>query len=90
MARTLWNSQFGQQQAVTQEKQGDRYNLRGRVEIHVRDLEIPPNTKILNNPDAVVVRIEKPGSDEILAAGEEGTAQPEVIGRKAAEDEEAE
>lgn len=58
--------------------------------IHVRDLEIPPNTKILNNPDAVVVRVEKPGSDEVLAAGEEGTAQPEVIGRKAAEDEEAE
>lgn len=58
--------------------------------IHVRDLEVPPNTRILNNPDAVVVRIEKPGAEIVPGEGEEGTAQPEVIGRKAAEDEESE
>lgn len=60
--------------------------------LHVRELEIPPNTRILNNPDAVVVRVAQPGAEVDLAAaavGEEGAAQPEVIGRKPAEDEEA-
>ena len=60
--------------------------------LHVRDLEVPPNTKILNNPDAVVVRVAQPGAELDLttgAAGEEGPAQPEVIGRKPAEGEEA-
>ena len=59
--------------------------------LHVRDLEIPPNTAILNNPDAVVVRVAQPGAEpEAVAAPltEEGPAQPEVIGRKAAETEE--
>ena len=57
--------------------------------IHVRELEVPPNTKILNNPDAVVVQVDKPGEEEIAPAGE-GGAQPEVIGRKAADEDEAE
>ena len=51
--------------------------------IHVRELEVPPNTKILNNPDAVVVRVAQPGAESDAAAGgEEGPAQPEVIGKK--------
>jgi large subunit ribosomal protein L25 len=55
--------------------------------LYVRDLEIPPNTRILNNPDAVVVRVAQPGAEVEAAAvpGAEGPAQPEVIGRKAAE-----
>ena len=57
--------------------------------IHVRELEIPPNTKILNNADAVVVRVAQPGSDTDAAGGEEGSAQPEVIGKKPADGEEA-
>jgi large subunit ribosomal protein L25 len=58
--------------------------------IHVRDLEVPPNTKIMNNPDAVVVRVAQPGAEleATAAVGEEGAAQPEVIGRKVAEGEE--
>lgn len=58
--------------------------------IHVRDLEVPPNTKIMNNPDAVVVRVAQPGAELEAGAvpGEEGPAQPEVIGRKVAEGEE--
>jgi|SRR5436190_4770479 len=58
--------------------------------IHVRDLEVPPNTKIMNNPDAVVVRVAQPGAEleAGAVAGEEGPAQPEVIGRKVAEGEE--
>jgi large subunit ribosomal protein L25 len=62
--------------------------------VHVRDLEPPPNTRILNNPDAVVVRVAQPGAEIEVAApviGEEGPAQPEIIGRKVAEtDEEGE
>jgi large subunit ribosomal protein L25 len=57
--------------------------------IHIRELEVPPNTRILNNPEAIVVRIAK-AMEVVLtapAAGEEGAAQPEVIGRKAAEEE---
>lgn len=60
--------------------------------LHVRELEVPPNTKILNNPEAVVVRVAQPGAEIDLTAavaGEEGPAQPEVIGRKPAEGEEA-
>lgn len=60
--------------------------------LHVRDLEVPPNTKILNNPDAVVVRVAQPGAELDLttaAVGEEGAAQPEVIGKKPVEGEEA-
>ncbi len=59
--------------------------------VHVRDLEVPPNTKILNNPDAVVVRVAQPGAElDLTAAGEggEGAAQPEIIGKKPAEGEE--
>jgi large subunit ribosomal protein L25 len=55
--------------------------------LHVRDLEIPPNTKVLNNPDDIVVHIIQPGA-EIPVAAEEGPAQPEVIGKKPAEGEE--
>ena len=36
--------------------------------VHVRDLEVPPNTRILNNPDAVVVRVAQPGAEIEVAA----------------------
>lgn len=57
--------------------------------LHVRDLEVPPNTKILNNPDAVVVRVAQPGAEieaVVGGVGAEGPAQPEIIGRKVAEE----
>ena len=56
--------------------------------IHVKELELPPNTRILNNPDIVVVRIAKAVEMPLVTAAE-GGVQPEVIGKKA-EDEEAE
>lgn len=59
--------------------------------LHVREIEVPPNTKILNNPEAIVVRVAHPVAEvEVTAAvvGEEGPAQPEIIGRKVAETEE--
>src|SRR5262245_37998588 len=58
--------------------------------LHVRELEVPPNTRILNNPEAVVVRVAQPGAEIDLttpaAVGEEGPAQPEINGRKVAEE----
>lgn len=57
--------------------------------IHVREIEVPPNTRILNNPEAIVVRVAQHVEEVPTAAavGEEGPAQPEVIGRKPAEEE---
>jgi large subunit ribosomal protein L25 len=58
--------------------------------LHVREIEVPPHTRILNNPEAVVVRVAQPVAEiETVAAvvGEEGPAQPEIIGRKVAEEE---
>lgn len=58
--------------------------------IHVRELEVPPNVKVLNHPESIVVRIAKPGEVPeagAAAPGEEGPAQPEVIGRKPSEEE---
>ena len=60
--------------------------------VHVRELEPPPNTRILNNPEAIVVRVAQHGEEAPVAAvpGTEGPAQPEVIGKKPAEEEEGE
>ena len=65
--------------------------------LHVRDLAMPPGVKALADPDLVVVQVRAPEAEEPApgaaappVAGE--TAEPEVIGRKAAEkaEEEAE
>jgi len=59
--------------------------------IHVRDLPLPPDVKVLDDPDALVVHVAPP-KVEAAAEGAEApaSAEPEVIGRKAAEEEEAE
>lgn len=54
--------------------------------IHVRELEVPENTRVLNNPETIVVRVAKHGEEAPVVAGEGGPAQPEVIGRKPAEE----
>jgi large subunit ribosomal protein L25 len=59
--------------------------------IHVRDLHLPPGVTVLDDPDAVVVIIKTPMAEpEPAAAPEAGAAEPEVIGRKAAEEGEEE
>lgn len=59
--------------------------------IHVRDLHLPPGVKVLDDPDAVVVIIKTPMAEpEAAPAPEAGAAEPEVIGRKAAEEGEEE
>lgn len=52
--------------------------------LHVRDIEVPPDVKVLNNPDDIVAVVHPPRgttTEEIAAAeGAEG-AEPEVIGK---------
>lgn len=52
--------------------------------IHVREVELPPNVKCLNNPETIVVRVAVPQAAPEPGA-EGGPAQPEVIGRKVEE-----
>lgn len=54
--------------------------------IHVKDLKLPPGVKALADGEAVVVQCVKP-AEEAPAAEAEGPAEPEVIGRKVAEEE---
>jgi large subunit ribosomal protein L25 len=63
--------------------------------IYVRDLVLPPDVKAMNDPDAIVVHVTakevEPEAAPAVAAPTEGAAEPEVIGRKvAAEEEEGE
>ncbi len=56
--------------------------------IHVRDLHLPPDVQALADPDAIVVHVTAPQAEPEAAAtpGVE-QAEPEVIGRKATEEE---
>jgi large subunit ribosomal protein L25 len=58
--------------------------------LHVRDLHLPEGVKVLDDPDAVVVQIKAPMAEPEAAAPAPGPAEPEVIGRKAAEEGEEE
>lgn len=56
--------------------------------IHLKDLTMPPGVKAFGDPEAVVVQVTKP-LEEAAAPAEvvEGPAEPELIGRKPAEEE---
>ena len=57
--------------------------------IHVKDLHLPEGVKALDDPEAIVVHIKAPEAvpEPAAAAAEAGAqAEPEVIGRKAAEE----
>ncbi len=56
--------------------------------IHLKDLTMPPGVKAFGDPEAVVVQVTKP-LEEATAPAEvvEGPAEPELIGRKPAEEE---
>jgi large subunit ribosomal protein L25 len=59
--------------------------------IHVRDLKLPEGVRATADPEAVVVHVAPPKVEaEAPAAAPAETAEPEVIGRKVAEGEEAE
>jgi large subunit ribosomal protein L25 len=49
--------------------------------LHIKDLKLPVGVKALQDEDQVVAQL-KAVEDEEATAGEEGTAEPEVIGRK--------
>jgi large subunit ribosomal protein L25 len=53
--------------------------------LHVKDLQVPAGVKILRDPEAIVAQVKE--IKEEVAAVEAGTAEPEVIGRKAGEEE---
>jgi large subunit ribosomal protein L25 len=56
--------------------------------IHVRELQLPEGVKALDDPDAVVVQVTVPQAEpEAAAAPIAEQAEPEIIGRKAAEEE---
>lgn len=62
--------------------------------IHVKDLVLPPDVKAMADPDAVVVHVTlkqlEPEAAPAAAALTPEQAEPEVIGRKVAEEEEEE
>jgi hypothetical protein len=58
--------------------------------IYVRDLHLPPGVKALADADAIVVHVRAPQVEAPAPAEAAATAEPEVIGRKAAEEPEAE
>lgn len=60
--------------------------------IHLKDVKLPEGVVAFADPESVVVQCVKPAEEAEAAPGEvaEGPAEPEVIGRKAAEEGEAE
>jgi large subunit ribosomal protein L25 len=59
--------------------------------IHVRDLKLPEGVKAMIDPEAIVVHVTPPQIEaEAPVAAPVETAEPEVIGRKVTETEEAE
>jgi large subunit ribosomal protein L25 len=60
--------------------------------IHVRELELPANTIVKNDPETVVVQVKQMLEEEATAeaAAEPGPTEPELVGRKVKETEEGE
>jgi large subunit ribosomal protein L25 len=56
--------------------------------ILVKDLELPPTVSVLIDPELIVVECHEPAEEAEVEAAAEG-AEPELIGRKAGEEEEA-
>jgi large subunit ribosomal protein L25 len=58
--------------------------------IHVKELHLPEGVTVLDDPEAIVVQIKAPIAEAEAPAAPAGPAEPEVIGRKAEEEGEAE
>lgn len=58
--------------------------------IHVRDLKLPEGVSVLNDPEAIVVQVAAPVTEETATPMMGEQAEPEVIGRQKAEKEEGE
>jgi large subunit ribosomal protein L25 len=57
--------------------------------VHIRDLKLPEGVKILQDGDLIVATVKEILEVAAPVAAEEGAAEPELIGRKPAEGEEA-
>ena len=58
--------------------------------VHIRDLKLPPNVKALQDEDLVVAQVREVKEEVVApAAVEAEAAEPEVIGKKPEEGEEA-
>ena len=56
--------------------------------VHVRDLTLPPNVKVLADPDSIVVHITAQQAEpEAPVEVEPGQAEPEIVGRRVAAEE---
>jgi large subunit ribosomal protein L25 len=53
--------------------------------LHVKDLQVPAGVKLLRDPEAIVAQVKE--IKEEVSAAEAVTAEPEIIGRKAGEEE---
>lgn len=60
--------------------------------VHVSELELPPNTVVKNEPETVVVQVKQAIETEETTgeAAEPGATEPELVGRKAKEEDEEE
>ena len=57
--------------------------------LHIKDLKIPDGVKVLQDGELIVATVKEIKEEVVAAVVEEGPAEPEVIGRKPAEGEEA-
>jgi len=56
--------------------------------LHIKDLKLPPGVKCLQDEDLIVATVKEIEEEVAPEAAAEGTAEPEVIGRKKEEGEE--
>jgi large subunit ribosomal protein L25 len=57
--------------------------------LHIKELKLPPGVKAMQDEDLVVAQVKTIEEEVAAPAAEEGAAEPEVIGRKPEEGEEA-
>jgi large subunit ribosomal protein L25 len=58
--------------------------------LHIKDLQLPAGVKVLQDEDLIVATVKEVAEEETTEAAEGETAEPEVIGKKKEEGEEAE
>jgi large subunit ribosomal protein L25 len=57
--------------------------------LHIKDLKLPGGVKAMQDEDLIVATVKEIKEEVAAAVAEEGPAEPEVIGRKPAEGEDA-
>ncbi len=57
--------------------------------LHIKDLKLPTGVKVLQDEDLIVATVKEIAEEEPTEAAEAASAEPEVIGRKAEDGEEA-